>query len=187
MNFLILQVLCRPDVAVMQSLFAHNWVCYLMLLAFLLVALFTLMNMLIGVLCTVVANAAERQKDDIFSKEVECHTSRLAKALGSDAGGSISQKDFEVIIKDPLLTTSFIELGVDVIAFADSARFLFEQCSHISYTDFGLLVAKFRGSKTASVSDVMGISRHVTMELLELESRRFDFPTLSNGSGAMRL
>lgn len=167
MNFLLLQVLCGPDQAFISSLLAVHWAFYLLYLLFLLLAVLTLMNMLIGILCTVVANAAEMSKETTFLKEVETHTSRLAKALDSDGSGTISKDEFEILIKDPVMTTSFSDLGVDIVAVANFARFIYEQTDAISYANFALLVAKFRGTKSATVKDMMDVIHYLTVELLE--------------------
>jgi len=41
----------------------------------------------------------------------------------------------------------------------------------MSYVDFGKLVGHFRGTKAATIKDVMDMRRYVTMELLSLERR----------------
>lgn len=171
MNTLLLQVLCGADMTFIQTLLAIHWVYYLLYLTFVLLALLTLMNMLIGILCEVVATAADESKEDNFIKEVEMHTSRLAKALDNDGSGGISKEEFDIIIKDPLMTSSFCELGVDIVAVANFARFIFEQSDEISYTNFAILVSKFRGNKAATVKDVMDIIQYITMELLEIGFR----------------
>lgn len=155
----------------MQKLLAEKWELYIVFLTFLLVAVLTLMNMLIGILCDVVSNVAESTKEDHFVKEVEGQTMRLSETLDIDGSGGISKDEFDIIIKDPFMTASFHSLGVDVVAVAHFANFVFDQCDEISYSDFVVLVSKFRGNKMATVKDVMDIRQYVTTELLELEAR----------------
>lgn len=171
MNFLMLQVLCGPEASFIQELLAYHWAYYFVYLTFVLVALLTLMNMLIGMLCDVVADAARSSKERSFLKEVKQQTERLARALDFNGDGLISKAEFDIIIKDPGMTATFASLGVDIVAAANFANFIYEQCDVMSYTDFGMLVGRFRGNKMATVKDVMDITHYITMELLELESR----------------
>jgi hypothetical protein len=170
-NFLLLEVLCGPDKAFIQKLLTLHVAYYLMYLSFLLIAVLLLMNMLIGILCTVVSDVAYTQKEEKFMLEVEYQTARLAKSLDHDRSGGISKEEFDIIIKDPFITASFDEIGVDIVAVANFARFIFEWCDEISYTDFGMLVAQFRTNKQSTVKDIMAIREYVTMELLEMEAQ----------------
>jgi hypothetical protein len=171
MNTLLLQVLCGPDGDFIKSLLDEAWVYYFVYLTFIFIALQTLMNMLIGILCDVVSSVAADSNDEAFAKEVESQLGRLAIKLDQDGSGTISKEEFDVLIHDPQMTSSFFDLGVDIVAVADFAKFIFEQCDEISYADFGKLVGHFRGTKVSTIKDVMDVRRYVTMELLSLEER----------------
>jgi uncharacterized membrane protein len=171
MNTLLLQVLCGPDTDFMRSLLAASWVHYIIELTYLFIALQTLMNMLIGTLCHVMSTVSEESNEAAFTTEVEHQLGRLATVLDQDQSGGISKEEFDVLINDPQMTSSFNDLGVDIVGVADFAKFIFEQCDEISYVDFGKLVGHFRGTKAATIKDVMDMRRYVTMELLSLEAR----------------
>jgi hypothetical protein len=169
-NFLLLCVLCGPDADFIQSLLAVHWIYYLLFLLFLSLALLVLMNMLIGILCDVVATAGQSAKEDTFMAEVEFQTSRLAEQLDRDGSGTISREEFDIMIKDQDLLCSFSELGVDIVSVAIFAKFLYEQTDEISYINFAKLVGKFRGTKSACVKDMMDVVHCITIELLDLEA-----------------
>jgi hypothetical protein len=171
MNSLLLQVLCGPDVELMKSLYEYSVVFYIVFLIFILCSNLTLMNMLIGILCDIVSGVARDTKEELFIKEVESHIARLAHELDIDQNGKISKWEFDQLIDDPLMTASFEDLGVDVVGVANFARFIYEQCDEIPYLDFGRLVGEFRGTKHATVKDIMELRRYMTMELLSFESR----------------
>lgn len=168
---LLLQVLCGADADFMRSLLEAGTVYFLAFFVFLFGSNLTLMNMLIGILCDVVSNVSAAGKEEAFLTEVEKQVERLASEIDSDGSGSISKEEFEFIIKDPRIATSFDELGIDIVGIANFARFIFEQCDEIAFTDFALLVGQFRGCKAATVKDVMDMRRYVTVELLSFESR----------------
>jgi len=171
MNTLLLQVLCGADAQFIKELLDVSIAYYLLYLAFLLVGNLTLMNMLIGILCDVVSNVAADSKEEVLMKEVKKQVARLAATLDMDSDGGIDKQEFENIVKDPELTATFIDLGVDVVGLVNFATFVYEQTDQLSYPDFELLTCQFRGKKIAEVQDIMDMRRYVTMELLSLESR----------------
>jgi len=171
MNTLLMQVLCGPQAELMRALVDHHWAYYSLFLSFLLVAVLTLMNMLIGILCDVMSNVASEANEEMIFKEVKAQIKRLATEMDADGSGTLDREEFDLMIKDPQVTKSFHELGVDVAGVAAFAEFIFEQCDEISFGDFGLMVGQFRGKKVASVQDVMDLRRYVTVELLSLEGR----------------
>merc|ERR1719305_1825725 len=89
LNTLMLQVLCGPDAHFINELLAVDTV-YYVLIFFLLVALLTIMNMLIGILCGVVADVTEAEKDAAFLELVEHEIDHLAAVLDLDGNGTIS-------------------------------------------------------------------------------------------------
>merc|ERR1712072_1011422 len=129
------------------------------------------MNMLIGILCDVMSQVALDSKEEMLLKEVKSQIKRLAAQIDVDGSGTIDKDEFELLIRDPMMTTSFHDLGVDVVGVANFGEFIYEQVDEISFTDFAFLCSQFRGNKQASVQDVMDLRRYVTVELLSLESR----------------
>jgi len=171
MNSLLLQVLCGPDAVFITGLLDYSPVHYLLYLSFILIAVLTLMNMLIGILCTVVSQVTETAREEALYVEVQRQVDRLAEEIDTDGDGNISKEEFDTIIGNTQMIHSFTELDVDVISFANFSTFIYEQCDQISYSDFGRLVCQFRGNKPPSLHDVMDLRRYVTMEILSLERR----------------
>lgn len=168
LNSLMLQVLCGPDASFINNLLAHGLVYYVLILSFLLVALLTIMNMLIGILCGVVADVTEADKETQFMAEVEHQIHKLADLIDVDGNGTIDKDEFDTILKDPAMTRRFFELGVDIVGAADFAKFIFTDVDELSFTDFTHLVSQFRGTKFASVKDIMDMRKFVSMELQSL-------------------
>lgn len=179
MNYLLQVVLCGPDAALMKTLLDASWTYYVIFISFILVAVLTVMNMLIGILCDVVATVAETEKEESFQKEVERQIHRLAEELDTDGSGTITQAEFDIILHDPALTTSFYDIGVDLVGLADFARFIFDQCDEITYSEYAQLVCEFHGSKITTVKDLMALRRYLSMELLSLEDRLMGGPRAS--------
>jgi hypothetical protein len=171
MNVLLLQVLCGPDPDFLTSFLDVGLVYYVFILVFILFAVFTIMNMLIGVLCEAVANIAKEEKDAQFEREVASQIGRLITILDTDNSGTITREEFDSIVQDPELTQRFTDLSVDVVGLEDFAKFVFAQTEEISFRNFAEMVGQFRGSRTATVKDVTDMRRYVSMELIGLENR----------------
>lgn len=171
LNTLMLQVLCGPDAHFINELLAVDAVYYVLILFFLLVALLTIMNMLIGILCGVVADVTEAEKEEAFMAEVDRQIHRLAESIDEDGTGTIDQEEFATILKDPEMTRNFYELGVDIVGAADFAKFIFSDVNELSFADFTHLVSQFRGTKNASIKDIMDMRKFVSMELETLGDR----------------
>lgn len=171
MDFLLRTVLCGPDAHFMVTLLDAHWSYYCLFILFLVITVVMIMNMLIGILCDVVAKVADESKEDAFEQEVSFHVNKMATALDTDGSGTLSRAELETIIRDPDLAQGFNSIGVDIIGLADFARFCFEQCDEMTYDEYTQLVYQFRGSKNATLKDLMALRRYLSMELVGLEAR----------------
>ena len=179
-NTLLLQVLCGPDADFINKLLAADWTYYVLNLFFLLIALFTIMNMLIGILCGVVAEVTEAEREETFMGEVDRQIRILAQRIDKDGSGKIDKDEFDEIIRDPALTQSFHELGVDIVGAADFGAFIFAEVDELTFIDFTHLVSQFRGSKNASLKDMMDTRKFVSMELSTLSAKLLQGEQLMN-------
>merc|ERR1711971_254424 len=118
---------------------------------------FTVMNMLIGILCEAVSAVTEESQNEMFAREVAAQISVLVEQVDEDHDGHISKQEVNRIVMTPSLTHGFTDIGVDVVGLADFADFIFEQTEQINYMQFANMVALFRGNKTATVKDVTEI------------------------------
>jgi hypothetical protein len=165
MNFLLLQVLCGFDAAFIDSLLTVGFVYYALFLVFLLLASLTIMNMLIGILCDVVATVADVEKDEAFNRDLDSQVMDLARTLDKSGSGTIFRDEFDEVTRNPALAQSLDELGVDVVSISDYAHFIFSQCEELSHQDFVMMVSQFRGCKGATVKDMMDMRKYVALEL----------------------
>merc|ERR1719235_2441519 len=137
----------------MRALLELHWMYYTLYLSFLLIAMLTLLNMLTAMLCDVVAKASNDAREANLLRHMETQLDRLAQTLDSDGDGRLSAEEFEIIMKDPDMTGSLLELDVDIVSVANFGKFIFEQCDDISVSDFQLLVSRFRSAKLATGKD----------------------------------
>lgn len=168
MNFLLTQVLTGFDADFLANICDVGLPYYFMFILYYILASLTIMNMLIGILCDVVATVAEAENEDALMKKMEKKIEQIAEAVASgrrdDGRLTISQDDFHKIVEYPEMTLELNDLGVDVIGLMDFASFVFQECEELSYDDFLHMAHQFRRAKSATVTDVMDIRRQVAMQ-----------------------
>jgi len=166
MNFLLLQVITGFDGDFLRALLDEGWLYYVLFLLFYIFASLTIMNMLIGILCDVVATVAESEKEDALVSEMENTITGLAVSLDIRRRHSISKEEFDKIIEHPEMTLALNDLGIDVVGLMDFAFFIFQECDELSYSDFQHMAFQFRRAKTATVKDVMDIRKQLSMQVI---------------------
>jgi hypothetical protein len=171
LDSLLLAVLCGPDADMVNKVGSEGITYYLLFVAFILLALFTIMNMLIGILCGVVCEVREQNKEEHLEDDLEAEILRLARAIDSDKSGTISKSEFDSILTDPDITYKFYCLGVDIVSAADFAKHIYSHMEEISFADFRHLVLQFRHDKGVRGKDIMAMRKFISMEMLWLEAR----------------
>jgi voltage-gated sodium channel len=162
MNFLMIQLLCGFDSEFMVSLVGAGLMYYFTFLLFLLLANLTIMNMLIGILCDVVAEVAASEKEDNFTKEIEAHLEAFAAKIDSDGDKRVSRIEFINMMQDYSLVEALNEAGVDVVSFVEYASFVFDDGANLCCEDFLNLIAQFRGNRVATVKELVNTRKYVT-------------------------
>lgn len=169
-NTLLLQVVCGFDLELVDSLVKTSFVCYFVFLFYFLIASLTLMNMLVGILCDVVANVASDEKEDTFVAKVETLVSQLMQDLDTDGSHTLSKEEFDGIILNQDMMHVLHDFGVDVVGIVDFGAFLFQECDELSFSDFLNLVVQFRETKQSTIKDVMDLRKYIARELSCLEN-----------------
>merc|ERR1719282_1235377 len=94
MYSLLTQVLCGVDSDFMKMMKEAGIVYYVLFLAFDLLAVLTVMNMLIGVLCDVVSSVSDMEKTESFNLKVQQKISSIADVLDPDKSNTITKEEF---------------------------------------------------------------------------------------------
>eukprot|EP00928_Gymnodinium_smaydae_P069351 TRINITY_DN5279_c0_g2_i1.p1 TRINITY_DN5279_c0_g2~~TRINITY_DN5279_c0_g2_i1.p1 ORF type:complete len:654 (-),score=101.34 TRINITY_DN5279_c0_g2_i1:144-2105(-) len=145
---------------------------------FVLLASFTLMNMLIGVLCEVVSAVAAVEKEEMLIGYVKEKLERVVEMVDTDGGGSISKKEFMQILGIEEAIRCLQDVGVDAIGLVDFADFIFQDGDgddddedgdsrglELDFPAFMDVVLQFRGSNVASVKDMVDLRKFVHTEM----------------------
>merc|ERR1719276_54979 len=100
-----------------------------LLFLFVLLSSFTVMNMLIGVLCEVVSAVAATEKEEMLVTYVNEKLQKVVSLLDADGDNTISKREFMQILDNIDAVRCLQDVGVDVIGLVDFADFIFEDDS----------------------------------------------------------
>lgn len=146
-------------------------------LLFVLLAALTVMNLLIGVLCTVVSTVAATEKEQMIVSFVIEKMQGVIDEIDSDKNHRISKEEFVKIMDHKVAVKALHDVGVDCGALVALTDIIFQQPGEgdksveLTFKDFMEAVLRFRGSNTATVKDVVELRRYFA-ETLRSELRR---------------
>jgi len=153
---------------------------------FLLISSLTVMNMLIGVLCEVVAAVAATEKEESSVAYVKWQIRDIMKkgGLDLDGDGMISKEEFVKILDNPQATRTLSNAGVDVFGLIDCADFIFgddgaedeganedAEPVQLSFADFMEVVLQLRGTNVATVKDLVDLRKFLTVTCKKLDEK----------------
>lgn len=148
-------------------------------LIFVFLAAFTLMNMLIGVLCEVVASVAESEREHMsvsFVKEkLQSIVEEFSMHDGDDSDQIITKDGFVKLLDDIDAIRALNAVGVDPENLVDLADVIFDSqdCEDktLSFGDFMEIVLQFRGTNSATVKDIVNLQKNFRKMNDEASSR----------------
>merc|ERR1740138_1915829 len=128
---------------------------YLLMMAYLLVGSYTVLNMLIGVICEVISDVANKEREDIMITDLREKVTQIssifaqkAEGLSEDEEPMIIKDDFKQLLYSDEACRALNEVGVDVVALVELADFIFPSEDPIELSKFLQMILQFRGSNT---------------------------------------
>jgi len=142
--------------------YAH-WAFWLILVIFVLLASVTIMYMLVGVLVEVMTVISSTEKEGMTVSYVATSLRAIMHQLNYSTEVPLSQREFRQLLREEEVDRLLRDIGVDVVALADTAEVIYEDFSkHGMSMDFSNLmdtILNLRGKNTATVKDVKEQSR----------------------------
>jgi len=137
---------------------------------YIILAAWTVMNMLIGVLCEVVSAVAENERDDIRTQTLTDKMREVVESLDSDNNQMLSYKEFVEIMAKPAALNALEDVGVNPVGIVDFVElFFFEdgQPVDLTFEKFMEVVLDLREANNATVKDML----HVWMKIKKLTNK----------------
>lgn len=144
------------------------------MMIFVLLSAFTVLNMLIGVLCEVVSDTAAGEKMKAVDAEVGAKLAKVFSEIDEDGSGLISEKEFKQMKENPEVLEAFDSMGIEPRHLLSMSGELFEMsdedvqnelmtksCSikdldtmkELSFDEFLEVILRLRPERGASVLD----------------------------------
>jgi len=129
------------------------------------------MNMLIGVLCEVVSAVAATEKEEMSVSFVMRKMKDIMAALDVNGDGKISRKEFMKVLGNVPALKVLTEVGVDPAGLVDFVDFIFEEeDTELNFEEFMEVILDLRGSNSATVKDMMGLTKVIKNEIKHLSN-----------------
>lgn len=150
---------------VFNAVGSESWFFALVLLFFILVGSFLVVNLLVGVLVETVRVVSMIEQEQITVANVkEKVRTMLDLDTESDYESKISKVQFLALLQNPNAIRSLQDLSVDVVGLVDLGSRVFEGKQEIEFPAFMDLVLNLRGSNKATVKDVVYLLHFIREE-----------------------
>jgi hypothetical protein len=132
--------------------------CGALFMLYIFLTMFTVLNMLIGVLCEVVTAIDQQSKEEILVDYVKETLLKVLQEFDDEGDGLVSRNEFDALMVNPDARKAFIDLDVNPDNFKTVSEFLFEpdepggEEKQLTFTTFLKRVMQMRSSNQARVS-----------------------------------
>jgi hypothetical protein len=150
----------------MDDLRHDSWPLVFLALIFIGLSAMTVMNMLVGVLCEVVAAVAETEKQEIETLNVIDKMTSVASKLDTNFDGKISYEEFESIVENKESLAALSEVGVNPVGVVEFAElFFFEEGEPVKlpFNKFMEMILDLQEDNKAKVKDALTIWQNIKM------------------------
>ena len=130
---------------------------------FVLLSAFMVLNLVIGVLCEVVAQVSAEEKEAITMEAAVAKFNALLSELDKNHDGQIGKEEFLSTVKHTKALDILPELGLDPNSLFEHVDTIFkDDCEELAMEDFWNAIIKFRKSRTATLNDIVDLRKYLT-------------------------
>eukprot|EP00928_Gymnodinium_smaydae_P048693 TRINITY_DN32590_c0_g1_i1.p1 TRINITY_DN32590_c0_g1~~TRINITY_DN32590_c0_g1_i1.p1 ORF type:complete len:736 (-),score=107.72 TRINITY_DN32590_c0_g1_i1:131-2338(-) len=137
-----------------------------LIVIFVFLAAFTVMNMLIGVLCEVVSAVAVVEREEMAVNNVHDKLKSVLNGIDADGNNYISKHEFKQIVENPSAITALQAVDVDVVGLVELADIIFaaepgedDVTKEISFEEFVELALQMRNTNQSTVKDILNLQK----------------------------
>lgn len=178
MNTLLLDGILPANGKFVNALTQANPWLWPIIIVFILLAVLTVMNIMVGTLVEIVGVVASTEKERMTVMSVKTELEDSLEELGVDPHKPLPQEEFQKILMHPSMIDVIQDLGVDPAAIVDTTDLIYSDMERdaeeeagkvgdigelpppgLSFEVFIEVVLKMRGKNTATVKDLKELSR----------------------------
>jgi hypothetical protein len=131
---------------------------------------FGLLNMLVGMFCSVAIETAVNEKDLGEIRYLEFHLEGIVECYMEDGSDQIDSEKFQLVMKNADVLQTLQACGTDIDGLMMLSEVLFpREDSQISFTDFFSVIVRLRKGKPATISEVIGLQEFTKQKMDKLE------------------
>lgn len=171
---------------------SKNWSVLALFLIFLMLSALTVMNMLIGVLCEVVSEVADRERQEIMAEMLAARLKSIVEELDDDHDETISYTEFMAIMEKDEAVQGLRDVGIDPVSLMDLTEMFFIKDGVEQQLPFKIFMEnllELRGSNQATLKDILNFTTKSTKKVSDLTKSIEDIRTKTNEmqQGAKRM
>eukprot|EP00931_Biecheleriopsis_adriatica_P053619 TRINITY_DN31425_c0_g1_i1.p1 TRINITY_DN31425_c0_g1~~TRINITY_DN31425_c0_g1_i1.p1 ORF type:complete len:504 (-),score=99.66 TRINITY_DN31425_c0_g1_i1:98-1609(-) len=145
-------------------------VVFIMVVVFICLSALTVMNMLIGVLCEVIASVAATEKEMLRTEMVKNEMTRIWEAMDENGDGQMSKEEMANIVGKPEAIKALHAVEVDPDGMVEFADTWFQddetgEEKDLPFIEFLENVLDLRGTNTATVKDIMSLQKNLNQKM----------------------
>jgi len=133
---------------------AGNGPALIAMLAFVVFASLTVLNMLVGVLCEVVTEVSHAEAEEVALSKLKDTVLVMLMRIDEDGGGTISRDELAGILRDAEALAVMNDLNISVHHFIDMTEMHFEEGDDMSIPNIMKLLVDNQGDRPTSVQDL---------------------------------
>lgn len=138
---------------------------------FIFISAFTVMNMLIGILCEVINKVSDTEKEEAQIRWLKRHLQDIFECYDVNQDKHIGVKEFDLLLKNLEFRETLLQFGTDIQTFGEIVQA--EYTSKTSSMSFGELVSyvlRLKGGNGAQVTDIADLRKCVKQLEVRLEN-----------------
>jgi len=125
------------------------------MLLFVLASALTVMNMLIGVLCEVVTQVAETEKEDTAVKLVKDNLLVIIREMDEDGSGTISKEEIQQMLSNQAALEVLDNLGVDLGYLMEQMDMFYSETEDIAAHRIIDMILMLRANRPPTIKDLV--------------------------------
>merc|ERR1719161_2355403 len=154
-----------------EAICQDGWLNGAVYLLFVLVAPWTILNMLVGVLVETVQAVSSCEREEMRVALTRERLLIMLRNLAPDKiNPTVSKTEFHELLSTPEAARALAQMDVDVVGLVDLYDFIFENNVELDFHEFLEVVIQLRGSNKATVRDIVDLRKSVKQWFSRVES-----------------
>mmetsp|Transcript_54031 Transcript_54031/g.126173 ORF Transcript_54031/g.126173 Transcript_54031/m.126173 type:complete len:808 (-) Transcript_54031:80-2503(-) len=132
-------------------------------LLFILLSAFTVLNMLIGILCEVINKVSEAEKEEANIRYLKRHLMDIFECYDVNQDKSIGEKEFDLLLQNLEFREILSKFGTDIGDLQDIMNAVYNERAgtNVDFNELVGVVLRLKGGNNAQVTDIVDLRKFV--------------------------